>query len=237
MVDIRLLGGEVPGRPRLARRLFHRIGPRLLDFVIERLADLAKPWAEGFELLGQDRPDRVLDDVFDNRVGRVVRAARLALRLVVREIDFPFADHGLGHLATFRLHLAERDVFLLLLRLGREVLFGHLELELQQPFVDRAQVSNFERLIVDEDQGEGLFVGVAGQPVDGQRQVTVRHLVFGKEAGDSLFPRLGVVRASNEQSTVVDRHVERRVAPVHRRRETNDAVVECRLFDRVWLIA
>ena len=129
----------------------------------------------------------MLDDVLDDRVGRVVGAGRFALGLVVGEVDFPAADDGLGLLAPLRLGLGQGDVLLpLLLRLGRQVFFGDLELELQEPLVDRAQVADLQGLVVDEHQREGLVVPVAGKPVDGQGQAAVGDLVLQQEPGDPL---------------------------------------------------
>ena len=160
-----------------------------MQFVVEGLADLAEVAAQRLQLLVQHRADRVGDDVLDDRVGRVVGAGRLALGLVVGEVDFPLPHDDLGLLAPLGLGLRERDVLLLLLvGLGRQVFVGDLELELQQALVDRPEVADFERLVVDEDKAERLLVLVPGEPVDGQGQVAVGDFVVQQEAGDALVP-------------------------------------------------
>src|SRR5262245_59676736 len=95
------------------------------------LADLAELASQGFQLLVQHRADRVGDDVFDDGVGCVVGPRRLALGLVVGEIDLLLPHDDLGLLATLDLRLGKRNVRLaLLVGLGRKVFVGDLEFEL-----------------------------------------------------------------------------------------------------------
>ena len=193
--------------------------------------DLAELGPQGFQLLVQHRADRVVDDVLDDRVGRVVGAGRLPLGLVVREVDLALLDDHLEARAPLGLRLGERDVLLLVLfGLGRQVFLGDLELELQQPFVDRAQVADFQRLVVDEDQGEGLLVLVPGEAVDGQGQVAVGDFVVEQEPGDALLPIVGVVWRRVEQAAVVGRDVQEGRPGPSPRTERAEAVVERRVL-------
>ena len=161
--------------------------PGLLELVVERLADLAELGPQGLELLVQHRADRLADDVFHDRVGRVVGPRRLALGLVVGEIDVALLDDHLGGLAPLGLGLGERDVLLpVLLGLGRQVFLRDLELEFQQPFVDRPQVTDFERLVVDEDEAKRLLVLVPGEAVDGPGEVSIGDFMVTQEPCDPL---------------------------------------------------
>ena len=170
---------------------------RLLEFVVEGLADLAELAPQRFQLLVQHRADRVGDDVLDDGVGRVVRPRRLPLGLVVGEVDLLLPHDDGGLLAPLDLGLGERDVRLaFLVGLGREVFVGDLQLELQQALVDRPQVPHFQRFVVDEDQGQRPLVLVPGEPVDGQGQVAIRDFVLQQEAGDALVPAIRLVRLS-----------------------------------------
>jgi hypothetical protein len=131
---------------------------RLAKFLVEGAADLAELVAQRLQLAVQHRADRVGDDVLDDGVWRVVGAGRLPFRLVIGEVDRPLGDLHLYRVAppAWRPDLRERDVpFAVLLRLRGQVLLGHLELELQESLVDGAKVADFERLVVDEDQGQG----------------------------------------------------------------------------------
>jgi len=69
---------------------------------------------------------------------------------------------------------------------------GHSELELQKALVDRPQVPDFERFVVDEDEGQCPFVLVPGEPVDGEGQVTIGNFVLGQETSDALVPALAL---------------------------------------------
>ena len=143
-----VLGGEIPG---------------LLQLIFEGLADFAELGPQLLQLFGQDGTHGLLDDIFDDRVGRVVRPAGLAFGLVVGEIDVPLVDDDRRLAAAFCQGRGKGDVFLpLALGLRRQVLFGDLELELQQPLVDRAQVADFKRLVIDEHQRKGPVVRIAG---------------------------------------------------------------------------
>ena len=209
---------------RAALDLLAGVRLRLLEFVVEGLADLAELGPQRFQLLLQHRPDRVGHDVLDDGVGRVVRTRRLALGLVVGEVDLLLPHDDVGLLAPLGLGLRERDVRLaLLVGLGREVFVGDLQLELQQALVDRPQVPDFQRFVVDEDEGQRPLVLVPGEPVDGQGQVAIGHLVLQEEAGDALVPPIRLVRRRVEQAAVVGRHVQDRVALVHRREQLGRA--------------
>ena len=122
-----------------------------------------------------------------------------------------------------------------LVGLGGEVFLGDLELELQQALVDRPQVADFQRLVVDEHEGQRPLVLVPGEPVDGQGQVAVGDLVLQQEAGDALVPAVRLVRRRVEQAAVVGRHVEDRVALVHRLEQLAEPVVERRVLRGVGL--
>ena len=92
---------------------------------------------------------------------------------------------------------------------------------------------HFQRLVVDEDEGQRPLVLVPGEPVDGQGQVAVRDLVLQEEAGDALVPPLRLVRRRVEQAAVVGRHVQDRVALVHRLEQLAEPVVERRVLGGV----
>ena len=78
------------------------------------------------------------------------------------------------------------------------------ELEFQQAFIDRAQLTDTERFVVDEDQVAPFFIHVTGHQVEPQREETIRQLVPCEEA--SVFGFLTgvfVIHRGQKQSAVV----------------------------------
>ena len=82
-INSALLSGSVL-MPLFAQRFL------LLEKRSALLLRLAQLGTHGVELFLQDRADRVLDDVLNDVVGRVVGAGGFALVLVVFEIDLSF---------------------------------------------------------------------------------------------------------------------------------------------------
>ena len=84
-------------------------------------------------------------DVLDDGIRRVIRSRRLALGLVVGEIDLFLLDDNGGLFAPLELGPGERDVRLaLLVGPGCQVFVSNLQLELQQALVNRAEVPDFQ---------------------------------------------------------------------------------------------
>ena len=210
--------------------------PRLLQLVVERLPHLAELGAQLLKLFGQDRTDRIGHNVFDHRIGSVIRARRLAFGLVVGEVDLAFGnDDSAGQLPLpCRFGLAQRDIFLaLLVGLGRQVLRRQLEFEFQQSLIDRTQMPDIERLVVDENKRQGSLVLVSRQPVDGQGQIPVRDLVLHKKSGDVLVSLVRLSGRRVEQASIVGRHIENRIPFVHRLKQPGQAIAEGGVLCRV----
>jgi hypothetical protein len=124
--------------------LLARVGLRLLEFVVESLSHFAELASQGLQLLLQNRPDRVGDDIFDDGVRRVVRPRSLSLGLVVGEVDLVLLDDDGGLSAALDLGLREGDISLaLLVGLGGEVFAGNLQLEV--PRIDERRRQRWVR--------------------------------------------------------------------------------------------
>ncbi len=67
-----LQAGPLPVVHLAALNLFAGVRLRLLEFVVEGLADLTELASQCLQLLLQHRPDRVDDDILDDGVRRVV---------------------------------------------------------------------------------------------------------------------------------------------------------------------
>ena len=154
-------------------------------------------------------------DVLDDVIRRVVAAGRFALLLVVFEVDLALVDDRqwlldlLGGLVDF-LAFFLRD---------SKLLSGDPELELQQPFVDAAQMPHAERFEVDEHERLGAVVHVAGQPVESEGEIAIRDGVGSEE--------LAAVRLLAEQTAVIGRHVEFVRPLIDDSEQRLQSVVEC----------
>ena len=150
--------------------------------------------------LGHQRPQRLLDDVFDDGVGRVIAAGGLALALVRGQIQFArrFRLDGLGLAA-----LAGRQPRLLAAAPHGDQRFGgDADLIFQQPLVDGAELAHAQRAIVNRlIAGEtALVVGLAppGQIVERPDEVAV---------ADELLLQEGVALRV-EQAAVIAGHAQ-----------------------------
>src|SRR5919197_2293189 len=135
-------------------------------------------------------------DVLADVIRRIVAAGRLALPLVIFEVDLALVD---DRQRLLYLPGGFVDFFALFLRDG-ELLSSDAELELQQPFVDAAQMPHAERFEIDEHERLGAVIYVASQTIEAEGEITIRIGIDGEE--------LTTVCLRGEQTTIVGRHVE-----------------------------
>ena len=164
------------------------------------------------KLLIQHGADGFGNDVFHDMVGGVVGTGRLTLAFIVFQIQSAFGDDsfvllGLGFLPLVQFCIGD-VYFAAFLDDGAKFTIGDLELELEQPLVNRAQLTDAERFVVDEHQAVTFCVYIAGQKINGERQVTVGYLGCLQELGAYRFGA-GIVRCrvGNEKAPIVYRHI------------------------------
>ncbi len=120
------------------------------------LLRLAQLGSHRVKLLFQNRTDGMLDDVFDDVVRGVVGAGRLALVLVVFEIDLPFFLYPFLALGAFLILLVQIvESFINIPPFffdDREFPVGDAKFELQKTFVDRSKLPDTEGLEVNENE-------------------------------------------------------------------------------------
>src|SRR3990172_325316 len=111
----------------------------------------------------------MLHDVLYNVVRGVVGTCGLALPLVVLQENLSLSNNpslAIGPFPILFIEGGERHIHLTALLLDNcQLAVGDTQLEFQEPFVDRSELADAQRFVVNEDKIMALWVHVPGEEI------------------------------------------------------------------------